>query len=63
MNSWMHTYWRIAMDPEKKPYEKPRIESEKVFEHTALSCGSVMPTDAKDAGLHSGGDCNDHTIS
>lgn len=25
--------------PEKKPYEKPRVTTEKVFETAALACG------------------------
>ena len=29
---------------EKKPYETPKVESEKVFEHTALACGSMFPS-------------------
>ena len=43
---------------EKKEYEKPVVESEEIFEQTALACGSLIPTgDAKD-----GGDC-DHAVS
>ena len=36
---------------EKKEYEKPEVESEEIFEQTALACGSMFPTgDAKDSG-------------
>ncbi len=43
---------------EKKEYVQPQVESEEIFEQTALSCGSLIALgDAKD-----GGDC-DHTMS
>ncbi len=28
----------------KKPYEKPSVKSEKVFETTALKCGKITST-------------------
>jgi hypothetical protein len=55
---------RNAMkNDKKKPYEKPTIESERVFEHTALSCGSMFPGDSKDIGVGTSGDCHAHAVS
>ena len=35
---------------EKKEYEEPLVESEEIFEQTALACGSIHPTgDSKDS--------------
>ena len=52
----------VMADEKKKTYEKPSIESERIFEHTALACGSIWPTDSKDIG-HLSGDCADHAVS
>ncbi len=30
--------------PRKKPYVKPEVRSERVFETMALSCGKISPT-------------------
>ena len=38
-------------ETKKEKYEEPEIVSEKIFEQTALSCGSMIPgDDAKDGG-------------
>ena len=38
----------------KEEYQEPDIVSEKIFEQTALSCGSMIPgSEAKDAGCSS----------